>query len=198
MRWRSKRWQRLRIVGKTFCGSVVAKMNFTCGGRFFERLEERVERRRREHVHFVDDVDLEMPFARRVTDVVAQLAHLLDAVVARAVDLEHVEAVARRDFLAAVADAAGRDGRAVHAIERLRQDARRRCFPDAARPDKQIGVREPILLDRVLERAGDVRLPDQIVERLRAIFSGENLIAHVPNLVRPVACENRNQKKRQD
>jgi hypothetical protein len=32
MRWRSKRWQRLRIVGKTFWGSVVAKMNFTCGG----------------------------------------------------------------------------------------------------------------------------------------------------------------------
>ena len=32
MRCRSKRWQRLRIVGRTFCGSVVAKINFTCGG----------------------------------------------------------------------------------------------------------------------------------------------------------------------
>ena len=62
--------------------------------RFLERLQERVERRRGEHVHFVDDVDLEMPFARRVADVVAQLAHLLDAVVARAIDLEHIEAVA--------------------------------------------------------------------------------------------------------
>jgi len=27
-----ERWQRERIVGSTFCGSVVAKMNFTCAG----------------------------------------------------------------------------------------------------------------------------------------------------------------------
>ena len=32
IRCRSNRWQRLRIVGRTFCGSVVAKMNFTCSG----------------------------------------------------------------------------------------------------------------------------------------------------------------------
>ena len=32
MRRRSNRWQRLRIVGSTFCGSVVAKMNLTCSG----------------------------------------------------------------------------------------------------------------------------------------------------------------------
>ena len=152
--------------------------------RLLERLEQGVERRRSEHVHFVDDVDLEMPFARRVTHVVAQLAHLLDAVVARAVDLEHVEAVARRDFLAAIANAARRHGRAVHAIERLRQDARRRSFPDPARADEEIGVGEAVLLDRVLERARHVRLPDEIVERLRPIFSRENLIAHAPNLIR--------------
>ena len=30
--FRSKRWHRERIVGKTFCTSVVAKTNFTCGG----------------------------------------------------------------------------------------------------------------------------------------------------------------------
>jgi len=29
---RSKRWQREMIVGSTFCTSVVAKTNFTCGG----------------------------------------------------------------------------------------------------------------------------------------------------------------------
>ena len=45
-------------------------------------------------------------------------------------------------------------------------------------------MREAVLLDRVLERARDVRLPDEIVERLRTIFSRENLIAHAPNLIR--------------
>jgi hypothetical protein len=39
-------------------------------------------------------------------------------------------------------------------------------------------VREAILLHRVLERARDVRLPDKIVERLRAIFAGENFVTH--------------------
>ena len=60
----------------------------------------------------------------------------------------------------------------------------RRGLPDPARPDKKIGVREPILLDRVLERARDVLLADQIVERLRPIFARENLVAHALNLVR--------------
>ena len=32
MRLKSKRWQRDRMVTGIFCGSVVAKMNFTCGG----------------------------------------------------------------------------------------------------------------------------------------------------------------------
>ena len=68
------------------------------------------------------------------------------------------------------------------AIERLRQDARRRSFPCPARPDKKIGVGQAILLDRILERAGDVVLPDHIVERLRSIFAGENLVAHPKTL----------------
>ena len=37
---RSRRWQREMIVGRILFGSVVAKMNFTCGGgssRVFKR-----------------------------------------------------------------------------------------------------------------------------------------------------------------
>ena len=64
--------------------------------RFFERFQQCVERGLGEHVHFVDDVDLETSLRRRVAHVVAQLAHVIDAVVARAIDLDDVEAVARR------------------------------------------------------------------------------------------------------
>jgi hypothetical protein len=45
-------------------------------------------------------------------------------------------------------------------------------------------VREPILLDRVLQRSGHMGLPHEIVERLRTIFSREDLIAHATNLIR--------------
>jgi hypothetical protein len=160
--------------------------------RFLERLEQGIERRRSEHVHFVDDVDLEMPLARRVADVVPQLAHLLHAVIARAVDLQHVEAVPACDFLAAIANAAGRCGRPVDAVERFGQDPRGGCLPDAARADEEIGVREAILFDRVFKRARHVRLSDEIVESLRPILPRENLITHGPNLIRAIARENRN------
>jgi len=32
IRRKSNRWQRERMVGRTFSGSVVANMNFTCAG----------------------------------------------------------------------------------------------------------------------------------------------------------------------
>ncbi len=79
----------------------------------------------------------------------------------------------------------------MNAVERLGQNARGRGFADPARADKQIGMREPILFDRVLERLGHVRLADQIVERLRPIFARENLVAHALNLVRRRLGENR-------
>jgi hypothetical protein len=57
---------------------------------------------------------------------------------------------------------------------------------------------QPVLLDGILQRASHVRLSDEIVERLRPIFSRENLIAHALNLIRSIARENRNQKFGQD
>jgi hypothetical protein len=59
-------------------------------------------------------------------------------------------------------------------------------------------VREAVLLNRVFERARHVRLPDQIVERLRPILPRENLITHGPNLIRAIARENRNPEFGQD
>ena len=164
--------------------------------RLFQRLEQRVERGGRKHVHFVDEIDLVTAFGRRVTHVVAQLAHVFDAVIARAVDLDDVEAVAAGDLLAVIAHAARRHGRSFHAVERLGQNSRGRGFTDAARSDEQIGVREPVLLDRVLERARDVRLPDQIVKGLGAIFSGEDLVTHAISL--DVLSETRKQKSKQN
>ena len=70
----------------------------------------------------------------------------------------------------------------VHAVERLGQDARGRGLPDPARPDEEVGVRQPVLLDGILERARDVRLPDEVVESLRPVFAGEDLIAHPKTL----------------
>ena len=56
--------------------------------RLFQRLEQRVERRAREHVHFVEDVDLVARRHRRVAHRVVDLAHVVDAVVRGGVHLD--------------------------------------------------------------------------------------------------------------
>src|SRR6266446_76874 len=49
---------------------------------------------------------------------------------------------------------------------------------------QKIGVCQTILRDSILERLGDMLLPDQIVKSLRPIFSRENFVAHARNLTR--------------
>ena len=82
-------------------------------GRLFERLQERVERLLREHVDFVDDVDLVPHAAGPHGHVLPQLANLVDAAVAGAVDFQHVDVVAGRHAEADVALVARRRRRAV-------------------------------------------------------------------------------------
>jgi hypothetical protein len=43
---------------------------------------------------------------------------------------------------------------------------------------ENVAVGDPSLRDSVLERAGNVLLPDDFRELLRTVFSGENLVAH--------------------
>jgi len=63
--------------------------------RFLQRLEQRVERRLREHVSLVDDVNLERPQRRGKVHLLAQVADLVDAPVRSRVDLDEVERRAR-------------------------------------------------------------------------------------------------------
>ena len=133
-------------------------------------------------MHFVDQVNFVTAFRRRITNVVTQLAHIVDAVVAGAIDFNHVKTVARSNLAAVIANAAWRDGRSFYAVERFCQNARRRCFADPARSNKQVRMCEPVLRDGVFQRARDVRLSDQIVKSLRPVFSRENLVAHAFNL----------------
>ena len=63
--------------------------------RLLERLQQRVERRLREHVRLVDDVDLEWPHGRGEVHLLSKVANLIDSSVGRGVDLDEVEGRAR-------------------------------------------------------------------------------------------------------
>ena len=93
--------------------------------RLLERLQHRVERRLRQHVHFVDQVDLVAADGRRVARVVENLAHVVDAGVRRGIELEQIDEAARVDVDARRADAAGV---AVTPLTQLRLLARMRAM----------------------------------------------------------------------
>ena len=101
------------------------------------------------------------------------------------VDLKHVYRAAFRDLKTGVADiarfrGARRRGRAVRpaAVQCLGKDAGRCGLTNAACARKQIGMVEPVVLDRIAERTSDVLLAGNFLEVSRPPFSGDNLIRH--------------------
>ena len=129
-------------------------------------------------MYLVDVVDLELAAGRGEADRLAQVAHLLDAVVSRAVDLEHIERAALGDFDADVLVGIEVDARATGAVEGLGEDAGGGGFAGAAWPDEQVGVGQPFLGDGVAQRAHDMILAKHVGEGFWAVFAGEDLIAH--------------------
>ena len=68
--------------------------------------------------------------------------------------------------------------RAGMAVERLGQDSRGGSLASSPWPNKQVGVRKPVLQNRVFQRLRDMLLPDDIVKRLGAVFPGKDRVAH--------------------
>ena len=114
------------------------------GRRFLDRLQQRVERRRRELMHFVDDEDL-VAVAHRSNRQPGDdhLADVVDAGVAGRVDLEHVDVAPLRDLDAGIALTAGIGRRPLHAVQRRGEDARRGGLAAAARSGEHEGLRDP-------------------------------------------------------
>ena len=94
----------------TFSGSVVAKMNFTCSGGSSTILSSALKPPRGDHVRLVDDEDLVAVAGRGEHRALAQVTGIVDAVVARGVDLDDIERTA------AVAASSTHDGHSPHGV----------------------------------------------------------------------------------
>ncbi len=150
--------------------------------RLFQRLQEGVERRGREHVDFVDDVDLVARARRRIAHAVVDLAHIIDAGMGSGVHFQHVDVPAFHDRLAMHARHRHVDGRSLHrsvrqfVVQRAGENPRRGGLADAAHAGQDPGLRNAPGLERVRYGADHGVLADQIVETGGAVFTRQHAI----------------------
>jgi len=153
--------------------------------RLLQRLEQPVESRLRQHVNFVDDVDLVARRHRRIAHRFDDLADIVDAGVAGGVHLDHVDVPALGDRYAGLAHTAGIDRRPARsigadAVQRLGNQPRGRGLADPPHAGEEKRMGQPIALDRVGQRLDHRILADQLREALGAIFAGEDAIGLLP------------------
>ena len=153
--------------------------------RLLQRLQQRVERRLREHVHLVDEVHLEARAQRHVPGLVAQRTHLIDAVVRSTVDLDQIDLGPLVGRQATLADATRIGHGPGLAVESLREDPRGRRLPRTARSGEQIGVSHSPGRDGPSKRALHPFLTDDLGKGARPILPREHQIAHAPILQPP-------------
>ena len=143
-------------------------------GRLLERLQHRVERRLRQHVHFVDQVDL---VAARPSARSARCRASRACCRCRCSTPRRARA-GRRSGRRRCRVHAGQTPQGVavtpcRAVEALGEDARDRRLADAARAGEQVGVVQAPARQRVGQRRDDVLLPG----RVRRTSSGRHLRA---------------------
>ena len=158
-------------------------MNLACGGGSSSVFSSALKAAPREHVHFVEDVDLVARRHRRIADGVVDLADVVDAVVGGGVHLEHVDVAAVDDGLAVHAHHrhldGGRGDRAVgqFVIERAGENAGGGGLADPAHAGEDPGLRDAAGLERVRDRAHHGVLADEVVEGGGAVFAREHAVA---------------------
>ncbi len=146
--------------------------------RLLQRLEQRIEGRRGQHMDLVDHVDFVAAAAAHQVGVLAQLADVVHTGIRGGVYLDDVRRVAGHDLAAGEAFVARLAVARVGAVDRLGQQARRTGLAGAARPTEEIGVGEPPLTHGVEQRAHDRLLTYQVGEGLRAPFAIKRVGRH--------------------
>ena len=136
------------------------------GGRFFQRFQQGVERRRGEHVHLIDDIYLIMASAGRIGRLVAEVADIIDAVVGRRIHFHHVENAAVVDALADLAFAAGVAVLRMQTVDCLGKDLRAGSLARAAHAGEQIRMAHTAGGDLVAQGRHDAALGHHVLEFL--------------------------------
>ncbi|SFY51374.1 hypothetical protein STEPF1_04631 [Streptomyces sp. F-1] len=153
--------------------------------RLLDHLQQRVEAGRRDHVGLVDDVDLVPAAGRSEEGLLAQLTGVVHATVGGGVDLDDVDgarAVARQVPARLALAARGRGG-ALLTVQAAGEDARAGGLPASTRPAEQVRVIDPVVPQRLLQRVGDMLLPDDLGKGLRTVAAVQRERRHAYEVI---------------
>ncbi|MCY1412445.1 hypothetical protein D9M71_278520 [compost metagenome] len=148
------------------------------GRRLFQGLEQGIERVSGQHVHFVDQVDLEAPAARCVLHVVEQLAGILDLGPARGVDFDQVDEAPLVDLTAHRTGTARRGSNPGFTVHAFGDDPRNGGLAHPTGTGEQVGVVQTLVVQRIDQGLEHMGLADHFAERARTPFTCKNLITH--------------------
>jgi hypothetical protein len=129
-------------------------------------------------VDFVDDKNLVSTLGGSIANVLSQFPDFIDSAIRRSIDLDDIDRRPAGDLLTGFTLIAGVDSGAGLAIQGFRQDPGRGGLSDSSGPSEQKGVCHSLLGNRVLQRLGNVTLPDDILKDLGSPFSGKDEIRH--------------------
>lgn len=117
------------------------------GRRFLKRLEQRVEGAGRQHVDFINDVNLSFTFSRRVLRLVTNITNLVNAVVRGRINFDDVGHAAVVDRHAQITRVVRFPSFNMATVQRLGQNFGDTGLPRPTRSTEKIGV-AGLLLDQ--------------------------------------------------
>ena len=132
--------------------------------RLLQRLQQGVETVAGQHVHFVNQVDLEAAARRRVLHVVQQFAGIFYLGAAGRIDLNQVNETPLVNLTAGGALPARLGTYPPLTVQAFGKNTRDRGFTHTAGAGKQIGVVQPVVIQRVDQRLQHMRLPNHFTE----------------------------------
>ena len=144
--------------------------------RLFQRFQQRIEGGRREHMDFVDYVNLVSSFAGGEVDLLPQIANVVHAGVGGSVNFNQVQETSLANGCTAMALVARPFGQVgIGAVDAFCQEAGRGGLAGATGAAEQISVTNPVGGRGLTQRAGNMLLSYHIIKPGRTPFAVKGL-----------------------
>ena len=129
-------------------------------------------------MNLVNQVNLEAGMGRRVLDVLQQFARILDLGPRGCINLDKVNTAALRYLKAGGTFPAGLRTHTTFTVEAFGQNSGNGGFANTACAGKQLGMVQPIIVQRMNQRLEHMLLADHLPKHPGPPFSRQNLVGH--------------------